>query len=486
MVCHHFQRIPFCLIPSSKDFSLFSLEWAFRAFATLQRLNLISIAETASATTLLQVARTSTFQVATVFRDSDSWVKCIELLFTALSTPLILAYLGDQLRSGLESLLESLLRQELERPCNPDQMSISGWFAGDKSQAFFSQQSFRMDASRIQLSFAEQFQLAFPLAYRIMSAIRFTRFGKRSRTRRQDILHAAKANYTRMLRMEAERPALVRQTESELRRSAMELAFREANLDPRDNQHDVQAWADDVSTATPDMEDLFERENDRLRSPHPEPFQSLVPIDTLLEPIDLPEALPIAVGLSSPPTPVPGLSRAPSLSQAPSRPTSRPRTAPRPVRRPTELDDNISAIASSLRNTGQQVTQSTSHRNSRDEGPIVYHRVTSLSTFPADALAYCGSTLATSIIMLPFDIYYTRQLASAFLATGTSARITVTAADILPLRLTTDVFSAATLSWCGRLALTFGLEALIKSIFWSVSTRMVLHFGKSTFMWGKA
>lgn len=416
------------------------------------------------------------------------------------------AYVLEQVRESIEVGLYFLLQNALPRPSRADQLSIEGRVEELDNLSIiprFGYTSIPSPYADSRLSFYDQLMVAFPMCFKVLGWLSFRLSSEMDSCDRNDIIQASKIHYGALLRENQSRPVRDRRPDQELRRMAIAQAFSEAQIDPRGSHLNIHQWADDisaaddVSTATPDPEDLF-LHNDaglddgatRTLSPSATGAMSArnvfsppaVPLDTLLEPTNLPEA--DRSSSSSPHTPVPGLSRAVSLTQ----PFSQQGAAPRPVRRPTELDEDISAIASSLRSAAVPPGGAPAPKQDHVDQALTTYRVTSLSTFPADTIAYYTSSFLTSIIMLPLDMYYTRRLATAFLESSIAnrARLQSIVSDIGPLRPTSSTLSMRTLQLGEKVVFTFCLEALVRILVSAADTRFCLWLGRKWFLWGDA
>lgn len=422
-----------------------------------------------------------------------------------ITSPVVLAYFCDGIRRAHEANLVAHTKEYVFRPNNPDELSES--IAKEQPQTYlrpgldFQQRNLRGP------HFRESLRRSFPAIARILDIFRVRSPSTSDAIWQNNIKQAAKLKYARLVREDMDAPDHLRHSDEHLRILALSQALADAQVESVGSEVNIREWADEISTATPDPDDLFvnnpligsDEPRQRRQSVHrlnANSFVPVLPLDHLLAPLgsvdedaDLPElpvTQPILGPLSAPPTPVPGLSRAPSLSQAPSRPTSRPPAAPRPVRRPTELDEDISAIASSLQQEHQRQPQRSSRRPDRTRGSP--HRVTALSAFPADALSYFVGTFITSVLMLPLDVYVFRRVAMAFASSSDnmSSATAATVKDIMPLRPTLGIFSTNTLILGCNLAAAYALEGTVKTLVWSTCARLALWSGRGLFMWGAA
>jgi hypothetical protein len=489
-----------------KDFGLFATEWPLRARGTLQALGLISFQATVSWYHLLPILSTSPLFInGPADLSSSAQLSLIAAFFTS---PLVVSYILEQIREGVELSMYALLRPMVPRPKQPDQISYEGR-AEELESMVRSVSRFEVDIFGDQ--YMNSHQSWFAWLQSISPNLRHLVQRWKARlgltgvhidpSQRGDILQAARLRYTELVRYNQRLPRGQRMTDEVLRRDAILQAFAEALIDPRGSHVNIHQWADDIlsgddtSTATPDPENLFSPDqlignSDAARAdstdPAPAParssFSPMGALETLLEPTDLGGVnMPSP---SSPPTPEPGLSRAASLTQM----SNQPSLAPRPVRRPTELDEDISHIASSMRSAAPAREAQASGEESSVEIELASQRVTLLSTFPADTLVRYSSTLLASLILLPLDVYYTRYLAMAFLRSSprNNASLGVLFQDIGPLRPTTDILSISTLQLTQKVLLTFGFEALLKGVLWATTSNLCVYIGRKWFLWGVA
>jgi hypothetical protein len=116
-----------------------------------------------------------------------------------------------------------------------------------------------------------------------------------------------------------------------------------------------------------------------------------------------------------------------------------------------------------------------------------HHRVTALSNHPPDSLASHTAVLLSSLIFLPFDAFFYRTLANAYLsAPGIDAASTATA-----LGLRRDVrilrpFGGAEdrLDYAEKMALALGMQLQMSSVLWICGVRGVMWAGRRYFGWG--
>ena len=152
-----------------------------------------------------------------------------------------------------------------------------------------------------------------------------------------------------------------------------------------------------------------------------------------------------------PSTPTPGIRRAQSLST----PT------PRPIRRPTEIDTNDPDANPSTDTLPRQTpVPRTVKRRFRDP---YEHRVTRLTTYAVDSLAWHSSTILTGLIVLPVDAVYFRAVAGLV---GGESRV-----------------NAA--GQCLRMLMFgFGVEAVVRGVIWWGGCAVVRGYGRG-FRWGE-
>lgn len=173
----------------------------------------------------------------------------------------------------------------------------------------------------------------------------------------------------------------------------------------------------------------------------------------------------------APATPEPGIRRATSLST----------TTPRPVRRPTEtngpdFDEEMEALLAEARR------ETTSRKKAKAKDDRQY-RITRLTTYAVDSLAWHSSAIITNLVMLPIDAIYYRSLASWFFSVTGSAG----GSPVLPVGDWSGGSShAGTTRWQYHrmLLLSLGLECLVRGAIWQVGHRVVLSYGR-WFSWEK-
>ncbi|EXJ65404.1 hypothetical protein A1O7_01745 [Cladophialophora yegresii CBS 114405] len=176
-----------------------------------------------------------------------------------------------------------------------------------------------------------------------------------------------------------------------------------------------------------------------------------------------------------PPTPVPGISRAPSL---------RAIAAMRPVRRPTVSDQHVPTFRDVVERRRQEPDEYSQQDTNFDT-----YRVTILSNHAAEAFAYHATSLVESIILLPLDIIFMRSLARNFLARHSHQQIAHTApslGEIWPLGFATrmqELTGLKAFQFWGNYFITMSMQGLMNFAIWAAGTRITLKLGKK-FGWG--
>jgi hypothetical protein len=345
-------------------------------------------------------------------------------------------------------------------------------------------------------------------------------------------------------------PISEQRSDFHVRRQAVEQAFAMAGIDPVQDSVSINAWARDLnrrvgttSTATPDPEDLFptarpqistwidgdEADDDwgtarpRMNIPAPDPARiteedlmnavnnhteqlvsSIVreglinvydttapaaqneeaePTEVLnsIEVTTLAEVVPVDPSPAAEvrtTTPSPGITRATTLGPLP--------PLPRPVRRPTEVDNDHDRDGFfPLPNRPIQARPWMEVFEDPEEPQT--HRVTMLSNLPVEIVAIHGSALITSILMLPYDMYYHRMLARTFLQPGPldlyrSRALDVVLAALPPVGTITGVRRIGMLVW--NQAVMFGVQAGISAAICRAVQWVVLALGEE-YGWGK-
>jgi hypothetical protein len=405
-------------------------------------------------------------------------------------SPLTLTYPIDIMRRQIQARLQWVIFQTL--PCPTDQ----GWSLGNTP---FDDLPFTLVSSsryhvtmpaRPRARLSTLLGTAFPLTEttfswygRVKRLIRNWRTRRRlpERTYEEALKQSVEARYGELVLMYQGSDDPNFQTHEQLKKEAIRQALEECRIDPRGSDVNIQAWAENIldqnaSGGRRNWNELLEESNSSQgeEQTHAGGFSDPVPLDALLEPAQNHSP-------SSPPTPAPVLSRAVSLSQVPAASTTPPVVHPRPVRRPTEVDDTYSSSSDDSSDSWEPIQTAI-----RGPTAALSERVSLLSTAPAYTFAYLSSSFITSVVMLPFDIYLTRRLAHDFLSTtnGLSQATIPLLSDLWPALPTRAIFSVSTVKLLGTVLLTFGIEAVAKSITWTLCTRACVSLGQSQFLWG--
>jgi hypothetical protein len=466
---------------------------------------------------------------------------------SCLGHPLVVSYLLDQLRESVQSGVQAIIRSGLPVPDEPDDISgqedaIPG-FHVEYLRARIAGFGWVRTAKRRYYgpeSFAERVRMAFPKLSEVMYfAVGFPAKGKPHLTpdTEESLKKLCELRYGVLWRENRQCSEAQRLPDSIVRRTAVIEALAQAGINPVEETISIDDWARDAipeqsnegSTATPPppdhsnadennenasisdtaLQDVLARdasavalvpnqpgnaasegasrgdpvvsEDHSSNAQEPaiigagdEQFEPTVPLETLLLPME-PESQ--ATREIEPPTPNQGITRALSLEQAPSR----------LLRRPTDIGQDVEGWTSFPNRTFDSRSMPEDAIEEPDDP--VNHRVTILSNYPAETFALYTGALVTSIIMLPFDMYYQRMIARIFLG---SSRVTNRAAG--------EVFADMwpTSPWLGlgsigireesvlikSLALTYGLQALVSSLVWRGAKHFTLQIGRQ-FGWGK-
>lgn len=181
---------------------------------------------------------------------------------------------------------------------------------------------------------------------------------------------------------------------------------------------------------------------------------------------DPPESINEQTIPPDPSTPEMGIRRATSLSQ----------TTPRPMRRLTETNgpDFDEDMATMLAEARRERTSKSKRKDTRK------FRITRLSVFAADSLAWHASSVITSLLLVQVDALYLRSLAAWFVSVAdvTEDRTVLSVSDALggssPFRWPS--FKIALLS--------LGTECLIRGVVWQLGCRSSMYYGQR-YLWGK-
>ncbi len=471
---------------------------------------------------------------------------------SCIAHPFVLSYIFDQFRESLQSGLYAIIRHRVPLPDEPDTISEKYGFSShafqhddDLLRASIPGFGWDVDAKRRYYgpkSFSESLRMAFPGISRLFHT--FTSYPPPVRphltpANEEALKVLCNLRYGVLWRENRQFTEAQRLPDSVVRRRAVEEAFSRGGIDATVDAISIYDWSSswldrpehDDSTATPDPQDLFsttevnentltsgptfrEAQSSRFEAAElptsteliaeildastdshspitgdandtaasvdsvavpiatdTERFQPTMPMQTLLLPLN-------PGGEELPPTPTPGINRALSLEQAPLR----------PLRRATDIGADSTSDVVSFSSRPFEIAGLQEDAIEEPDDPV-QHRVTLLSNYPAEVFALHTSTMLTSLIMLPFDIYYHRTLARAFLG---SSRIANPAAR----RILNDVWPTS--DWLGmnalelrggylffrNIALTFGMQALVSSLVWQGMKRSVLFLGRGH-GWGK-
>lgn len=171
--------------------------------------------------------------------------------------------------------------------------------------------------------------------------------------------------------------------------------------------------------------------------------------------------------LGQPLTPEPGIRRATSLSHT--------QTTPRPIRRITETgDDNVEEFLAEVLAGARRLEAKKKKKDRRAS------RVTRVSVFAADSLAWHASTIITSLVMLPLNALYYRRLSRWFLSMTEGLPTTISIFPKEQMQLVESPFS-----WSqGRLVLLcVGIECMMHGVVWSAGCGVARYYGRK-YQWG--
>ena len=214
----------------------------------------------------------------------------------------------------------------------------------------------------------------------------------------------------------------------------------------------------------------------RTATPSPEPSPVFNPASAQ----DQLEAILLASRSRSPPSPVPGITRAASLHH----------TTPRPVRRPTVSDQHVPVFRDEV---ARRRLLDDDEISVPDPNREVY-RVTILSNHAAEAIAYHATSLLESLILLPLDVMFVRSLARNFLLRQSGHGSPPLATDAAPAMgrmwplgmraQMRDLSVPLELQFWGNLLITIGMQGLTNFAVWAVGVQVTLRLGER-FGWGK-
>jgi hypothetical protein len=164
--------------------------------------------------------------------------------------------------------------------------------------------------------------------------------------------------------------------------------------------------------------------------------------------------------------------------------TSRERIVEMEVRFPHVVSTDTVIAGNGSSSSGGHVTS----LDPAERIPQVYHRVTQLSTEPAQMIGAICKAQVVGWAVLPFKLVTFRLIASHYLSRFDSQS---TGSIDMPLyRVLSPLAELRDLSWtsCGlmlsRLALCSALEVAIDLALWQIQWSTVTHIGKKSFGWG--
>jgi hypothetical protein len=175
-----------------------------------------------------------------------------------------------------------------------------------------------------------------------------------------------------------------------------------------------------------------------------------------------------------------------NITLAPPEPTTHRRRQPL-----TDLSDTLSAPLDRDALTDE-------FNQDREDNPVLpshepapefrpHHRVTALSNHPPDSLASHAAALLSNLIFLPFDAFFYRTLANAYLsAPGIDAASTATALGLRRDVRTLRPFGGAEdrIDYAEKMALALGMQLQMSSVLWICGVRGVMWAGRRYFGWG--
>ena len=533
------------------DFGIFTIsEWPLRVFSTLKSLHIVSMNADSSLFAMFRLCG----PLPLWFPSPPSPLGLGSALRYALScllSPLVIAYLADIISESIQTALAASIRTLVAKPDEPDLLSLDAYYSvPTTSVPGIGMQRIAKRRFYGPNTILGCFELTFPAIHRVLwqylglpSELQF----RLTPYNEDDLAAASLQRYNAHVSSNMNRPPSRRVADNAIRHAAVQEIFTEAGVNAWDERINISDWARAMtivlspsnSTATPDPEDLFgpganagaleistpedyepvswDNLPTDLHSPPPTSFSPIVPITStapeevqnlphaaangiqrldgemsdaqdethidapviplqrLLEPTDLDTGqsprpiLPLG-------TPQPGIERAPPLSRA----------SLRPVRRPTEIDDGLDAISDRV-NTMKYL------KDMLDEPKDpVQHRVTALSNWPVDVLALHGSTLLTSMLMLPVEILVTRMIARTYLTNRAGVGTHMVgegslARAIWPVSRTLfpGMGLSAGMALTGSTLATFAMQGLIGSVIWSLSTGVAIYIGRHCYGWGR-
>lgn len=182
---------------------------------------------------------------------------------------------------------------------------------------------------------------------------------------------------------------------------------------------------------------------------------------------------PVRSEMGQPLTPEPGIRRATSLSHT--------QTTPRPVRRITETRDDDAEVevedylAEILGGPRRRLENKRKKKDGRES------RITRISVFASDSLAWHASSLLTSLVLLPLNAIYYRKLARWFFTVTKGLPTTMTVYPTEEMQLL-----ESPIGWRqGRMILlAVGVECVVHGVVWSIGCGVARYYGQK-YHWGQ-
>lgn len=172
--------------------------------------------------------------------------------------------------------------------------------------------------------------------------------------------------------------------------------------------------------------------------------------------------------LGRPLTPEPGIRRATSLSHT--------QTTPRPIRRITETgDDDVEEYLAEVLAGARRLEIKKKTKDRRES------RITRVSVFASDSLAWHASTMLTSLVLLPVNAVYYRKLTRWFLGMTEGLPTTLSIFPREEMQLVESGFGWGQ----GRMVLlSVGIECLMHGLVWSIGCGVTRYYGRK-YHWGQ-
>ncbi|KAI4258312.1 MAG: hypothetical protein LQ352_001250 [Teloschistes flavicans] len=155
----------------------------------------------------------------------------------------------------------------------------------------------------------------------------------------------------------------------------------------------------------------------------------------------------------------------------------------------SEPEQTAASLNQTHRHTERTALTGLDTRRRGDDESKPCHRVTNLSSGPADTMAFSVSTMVASIILLPLETLLVRSVATAYLTTSgpSSASCYWLREEIYPTGswFGMGLRGGRAMDYARKMVLCFGMEMVLGYGVWQIGAGVTWWIGKWFFNWGK-